>query len=363
MAALDKSTNEASHHRDILRCIVLAAGQKLSLTTALREVTARAFVPALLALACLLAAAPATAQVNYAVSGNTAYVAASPNASGNIVIASNYLGYPVTSIGNFAFFNCIGLTSVTIPNSVNSIENDTFSGCTSLTSVTIGNGVSRIGDWAFYGCISLTSVTLGNSVTRIGNSAFWNCTSLTGVTIPDNVTSLGVAAFFGCTSLADVKIGNSVTLMENSAFEGCTRLTGVTIPKSVTSIWDRAFSGCTHLTHLTFLGNSPEVEGEFDSVGEGATVYYYCGSTGWGSTCGGLPTIMLSTPLNVGAKPGGFGFTLLPCHTNEPIVIHASTNLVNWEPIWTNTPPGAAAEFIDPAWHQHPRRFYRMRPN
>jgi len=66
----------------------------------------------LLALACLLAV-PATAQVNYAVSGDTAYVASSPLASGNIVIASTYHDRPVTSIGAGAFSVCTRLTSVT----------------------------------------------------------------------------------------------------------------------------------------------------------------------------------------------------------------------------------------------------------
>jgi len=65
---------------------------------------ARTLVPGLLTLACLLVAAPATAQVNYAVSGGTAYVASSPNASGDIVIASTFNGYPVTSIQNYAFY-------------------------------------------------------------------------------------------------------------------------------------------------------------------------------------------------------------------------------------------------------------------
>ena len=76
---------------------------------AVRGFKARTLVPGLLALACLLVAAPATAQVNYAVSGSTAYVASSPNASGAIVIASTYNGYPVTSIGYQAFSNCTSL--------------------------------------------------------------------------------------------------------------------------------------------------------------------------------------------------------------------------------------------------------------
>src|SRR5947207_9688430 len=89
------------------------------------EVTKLVCIVRILTLACLLVAAPATAQVNYAVSGSTAYVAYSPNASGDIVIASTYNGYPVTSIGDNAFIGT-GLTSVTIPNSVTSIGQYAF---------------------------------------------------------------------------------------------------------------------------------------------------------------------------------------------------------------------------------------------
>ena len=75
----------------------------------------------LLTLACLLVAAPATAQVNYAVSGGTAYVTGSPNASGAIVVASTYNCYPVTSNRDYSLKGCTNLTSVTVPNSVTNI--------------------------------------------------------------------------------------------------------------------------------------------------------------------------------------------------------------------------------------------------
>src|SRR6266571_7399465 len=91
----------------------------------------------LLTLACLLVAAPATAQVNYAVSGNTAYVTSSPNASGDIVIASTYNGYPVTRIRYFAFSGCTSLRSVMIPDSVTTIDQEPFIGCTSLTNLSV----------------------------------------------------------------------------------------------------------------------------------------------------------------------------------------------------------------------------------
>jgi hypothetical protein len=59
----------------------------------------------------------------------------------------------VTSIGNYAFYNCAGITSITIPNSVTSIGKYAFSDCSGLISITIPNSVTSIGDCVFYGCI------------------------------------------------------------------------------------------------------------------------------------------------------------------------------------------------------------------
>ena len=118
-----------------------------------------------------------------------------------IVILKSYDGCAVTSIGRCAFENCIGLTSITIPDSVTSIEDSAFAYCANLTSVTIGNGVTSIGNNAFYNCTSLTSITIPDSVTSIGYYAFYKCTSLTSITIPDSVTSIGDYAFYKCTSL------------------------------------------------------------------------------------------------------------------------------------------------------------------
>ena len=111
----------------------------------------------------------------------------------------------MTSIGDGAFYKCIGLTSVTIPNSVTSIGGSAFSNCSGLTSVTIGNSVTSIGNSAFSGCSGLTSVTIPNSVTSIGNYVFFGCIDLTSVTIPNSVTSIGDEAFSGCNSLMTVK--------------------------------------------------------------------------------------------------------------------------------------------------------------
>ena len=88
----------------------------------------------------------------------------------------------------------------------------------SIKSVTISDGVTTIGNWAFYNCASLTSVTIGDSVTTIGYVAFYHCTSLTSVTIPDSVTTIGNEAFMSCDSLISVTIGKGVTTMGYNMF-------------------------------------------------------------------------------------------------------------------------------------------------
>ena len=182
----------------------------------------------------------------------------------------------VTTIGEWAFYDCYSLTSVTIPDSVMEIGNYAFAGCSSLISVTIPDSVTTIGGFAFGWCESLTSVTIPNSVTTIGYDAFWFCTSLTSVTIPDSVTTIGTAAFSWCESLQEFNgkfasedsrclivdgilnsfapaglteytIPNSVTTIGTAAFYGCTSLTSVTIPDSVAEIGDYAFSFCSSL--------------------------------------------------------------------------------------------------------------------
>ena len=161
----------------------------------------------------------------------------------------------VTSIGDYAFYGCSGLTSITIPNDVTTIGNSAFSDCSGLTSVTIGNSVTSIGWGAFYGCSRLKSVTIGNSVTSIGSYAFSDCSGLTSVTIPNGVTSIGDHAFDGCSGLTSVTIPNSVTSIGNSAFSDCSGLTSVTIGNSVTSIGSSAFYFCIGLKSVT-LPNS-----------------------------------------------------------------------------------------------------------
>ena len=165
-------------------------------------------------------------------------------------ISSVIIEEGVTSIGDYAFYNCSGLTSITIPNSVTSIGYCAFSDCSGLTSVTIPNSVTGIGSGAFQHCSGLTSVTIPNNVTSIGSSMFSSCSGLTSINIPNSVTSIGGSAFQYCSGLTSITIPNSVTSIGGFAFEGCSGLTSITIPNSVTSIGSVAFRNCSGLTSI-----------------------------------------------------------------------------------------------------------------
>ena len=178
----------------------------------------------------------------------------------------------VTSIGEFAFSDCSGLTSVAIPNSVTSIGESAFASCSGLTSVTIPNSVTSIGSWTFYGCSGLTSVTFNaEKCTYMGSDSypvFNDCINLTTLNIGNKVTTIPNSAFRDCSGLSSVTIPNSVTSIGDYAFSGCSGLTSVTIGNSVTSIGDYAFFGCTGLHSLT-IGTG------VSSIGQYAIGYYY----------------------------------------------------------------------------------------
>ena len=169
----------------------------------------------------------------------------------------------VTSIGEFAFADCSGLTSIEIPNSVISIGRSAFRSCSSLTSITIPNSVRNIGSSAFMNCSSLTSITIPNGITGIGEEAFKGCSSLTSVTVPNSVTTVGGGMFYACNKLESVVLSNSIISLPTydggsfdknkyGFFEDCSSLTSITIPNSITGIGEEAFKGCSNLTSVVW---------------------------------------------------------------------------------------------------------------
>ena len=201
--------------------------------------------------------------------------------------------YGVTSIGDYAFYNCSELISVILPDSVTSIGDFAFAGCSNLTVIEISDSVTSIGDYAFRGCYNLTSITLGKGLTSIGMEAFIDCVKLKEVINHSELSinkgssssSYGWVAYYaievhtGTSKLVNQDgyvfytskgtnylinyIGSDTELMLPESYNGNDYVLGaylfaarsdlvsITIPKSVTEIGANAFYGCTGLTSIT----------------------------------------------------------------------------------------------------------------
>ena len=220
-------------------------------------------------------------------------------------------------IGDSAFKDCSGLTSITIPDSVTSIGSSAFYGCTGLTSITIPDSVTIIGDSAFRNCSGLTSITIPDGVTSIGAFAFRYCSGLTSVIIPAGVTSINVELFSYCTGLTSIIIPDSVTSIGNAALYRCKNLTNITIPDNVTNIGESASHQCRGIKSIMIPDSVPSV---------GARAFYGCSGltsviipvgvtsikVGLFSYCTGLTSITIPTSVTTifdGAFEGCSGLT------------------------------------------------------
>ena len=184
----------------------------------------------------------------------------------------------VTSIGDYAFRGCTGLTSITIPDSVTKIDVYAFADCTGLTSITVSGGNKKFD----------SRNNCNGIIETASNTLISGCKN---TDIPDSVTSIGDSAFDSCTGLTSITIPDSVTSIGDGAFGSCTGLTSITIPDSVTSIGASAFWDCTRLTSVCFMGDAPVVnERSFQTYDEefhayinipGLTLYYIEGKSGW----------------------------------------------------------------------------------
>ena len=163
----------------------------------------------------------------------------------------------LVSIGTNAFYNCTGLEKIVIPESVTEISG-AFSMCSSLKSVTLPKNITSLGNGTFSGCKGLTSIEIPKSVTTIGDGTFASC-GFTSFDIPETITTIGPSAFSYCPELKSVNIPNSVDSIGYAAFQGCTSLTSVTIPNKLTSIHGQMFQNCP-LTSITIPESVKTIE-------------------------------------------------------------------------------------------------------
>lgn len=186
--------------------------------------------------------------------GETVRTAVSPKPTGRLTVPSELGGYPVTGLGESAFYNCTGLTDVTIPNGVTHIGPRAFSCCSGLVNVTIGSGVTSIEPYVFPSCVNLRNIAVdpantaymsqdGMLLTKDGTTLVYGVGG--DVEIPSGVATIGTSAFFG-RKLKSIRFSGSVTNIGLWAFGFCHDL-DMSIPDAILKIGDYAFVECRNL--------------------------------------------------------------------------------------------------------------------
>lgn len=190
----------------------------------------------------------------------------------------------LSSIGNYAFYDCESLTSIILPSGITYIGKEAFNGCINLSHISLPASISSLGTKAFYACRSLSSLGLPDNINEIGESAFAECSNLSIINIPKSLTSIEVNLFSGCKSLSNIELHENITSIGSGAFMGtgfthfewpenittvsgsvffdCDNLTEVVIPEGVAVISGNAFSDCENIKSLilpeslTAIGNN-----------------------------------------------------------------------------------------------------------
>lgn len=184
------------------------------------------------------------------------------------------LGSNVT-IGEYAFYFCTNLETVTIPQGITELSDYSFYDC-AIKVLIAPSGLTSIGGQAFGNCRSLHSIMLPKSVTTITRTAFANLgarcdatvvcayqdmfyssAALSRVFLIPNATSIPQKAFSFCFALQKIRIPNGVTSISNNAFDQTPTLANIVIAATVDSIGSQAFNKCYGLGEIHFLGSTP----------------------------------------------------------------------------------------------------------
>ena len=229
----------------------------------------------------------------------------------------------VTNIGKYAFYQCVNIKEVILPEGVNTLEDGSFGMCTNLSSVTIPSSIESIDSNAFSGCKSISNIYFNGSYVKwykssyasnysfkdaditcvsdnkiydsgnfgdnlswaiqnngtlvisgtgnmpnytinssLVNNAPWRTykSVINSIVIADGITSIGDYSFYGHYNIEDVSIADSVENIGYGSFGSCTSLTNLIIPAGVSTVEGSAFSRCKNLSKLTIPSNVKTIE-------------------------------------------------------------------------------------------------------
>lgn len=294
-----------------------------------------------------------------------------------IVIPTMYHNLPVTVVGEGAFSEKRGITSVIIPEGIVSIEENAFCDCDNLESITIPNSVIKIKDFALAGC-KITNIMISEKITEIGENTFYGCKylekfntsnqnkiykSIDGVLyskdgkellrypigkkdtmfkIPDfvekinsfafantihiqkvelndNVKVIDECAFANCLNLKEVKVNRKLEILGRAAFNGCSNLKSIELFEGLKVIEDSSFSNCNNLSEV----NIPET---LERLGDNAF-----------SGCSGLTNITIPETIKCLGDDifKGCENLTIKCNRKKPFLGKVS----GWEKNWNSKRP------------------------
>ena len=189
---------------------------------------------------------------NYMVIDNCLYTKDGTTLIKSANITSIVLPSEVTTVSNYAFYNCDNLQNVELPESITKIGQYAFYDCDNLQNVELPESITKIEQYSFYDCNNLKYITMP-CVENIGTYAFYRCNSLESLEMPV-VTDIDDYAFQYCISLNNVDFGDKLKSIGVSSFESCVQLTRLILPNSTSTMYASSFKGCSFIEYLDIPG-------------------------------------------------------------------------------------------------------------
>lgn len=208
-------------------------------------------------------------------------------ASGEVTIEGDCYGFGVgmyNAPGQYKATSeyCGCIIAVAEWGAVTHIPNSAFRTC-GLTEVSIPESVTSIGEYAFYQCDNLMSVTFPESITQIPVYCFAFCNALSLSSLPSWITSIGASAFNYCPHMTISELPSALTYIGTSAFQSCYNITISKLPIGITEVLTDTFKSCRKITKMTFHSGVTKIEGfnlyNEDSTNPITTTFEFLGTT------------------------------------------------------------------------------------